>query len=169
MSHITASPPRSPSLAGLWPWLRCSQLSTLSHGEWKGSIIPTQPNVFKDSNECNAVTQKMDFREGEGGEKKAILRLWRSIITLLPSPHPFSSLTSARVCVFVCACASTYIMCAFVRIYMSAPRVHADRPCVCVCVFAWIECVSERLSGWAEISIKREWVQADRQDHCGVN
>lgn len=167
MSHITASPPCSPSLPGLWPWLRCSQLSTLSHGEWKGSIIPTQPNVFKDSNECNAVTQKMDFREGEGGGKKQSC-VCGGALSLYSPPLILSPPLLVRTCVCLCACACAYtcIMCLCACVCL-CECIWVCRGCVCVC--AGIACVSERLSGWAEISIKREWVQADRQDHCGVN
>lgn len=140
MSHITACTPSShaspppllrlpPPLAGPWPRLQCSQLSARSRAPVKReALFLPGPNVFKDSNECNAVTQKMDFREGEGGgeggreARKAILRLWRSIITLLPSPHPLRvpelppvrALACARV--FMCdesvsACALFFFFC----------------------------------------------------------
>lgn len=106
MSHITVSPPSSLPSQASGPNSGAHN-SLLSQCEWKRSIIPSQPNVFKDSNECNAVTQKMDFREGEGEKKKAILRLWRSIITLLPSPHPlpFQIGVCAHGCVCMCVCA----------------------------------------------------------------
>lgn len=102
MSHITVSPPSSLPSQASGP---NSQLSTLSQCEWKRSIIPSQPNVFKDSNECNAVTQKMDFREGEGEKKKqscvcgGVLSLYSPPLILSPS-----RLVCVLMAVCVCVC-----------------------------------------------------------------
>lgn len=89
----------------------------------------------------------MDFREGEG-EKKAILRLWRSIITLLPSPRPLPS--RAGVCVYVCVCVCVHLPlcvsprayvpeCVHVNLYECAhsPLIVSVSGCACIymCVF----------------------------------
>lgn len=65
----------------------------------------------------------MDFREGEGEKKKAILRLWRSIITLLPSPHPLPF--QIGVCAYGCVC-----MCVCVHLPLSVCRQTGVPKCI---------------------------------------
>ena len=123
MSHITASPPSSPPSEASGPDSGAHNSPLLLSANEREALFLPSTNVFKDSNECNAVTQKMDFREGEGEKKKAILCLWQSIITLLPSPHPFP--TQAGVCFYVCVSVCVHLpLCVSLRACVPCEFVH---------------------------------------------
>lgn len=99
----------------------------------------------------------MDFREGEGEKKKAILCLWRSIITLLPSPLSAPHPGWFVLLHFVCTC---HDVCPWGHVHLVSLCTHAG---VCMPV-----CVCMHMCAESEVSIKREWVRADRRAHCGL-
>lgn len=157
MSHITACTPSSPPspppllclpppLAGPWPRLQCSQLSARSRAPVKReALFLPGPNVFKDSNECNAVTQKMDFREGEGGGEGR----WRgggekSNLAFVAEHYHFTPLPSssprprappcARACARVFMCDESVSACAlFFFFFLHLPLCVSPRAYVAEC------------------------------------
>lgn len=134
MSHITASPPSSPPSQASGPHSGAhNSLVSLSASEREALFLP-RPMSSKTVMNAMQWPRKWTL-EKEREKKKAILRLWRSIITLLPSPRPLPS--RAGVCVHI------YI---YIYTYVS----------VCVCVPA-ITCVSKGLCGWVR-SCEFVWV-----------
>lgn len=163
MSHITATPPSSPPSQASGPDSSAhNSLLSLSASE-REALFLRSPMSSKTVMNAMQWPRKWTL-EREREEKKAILRLWRSIITLLPSPSPLPSRAGAGdyICVSVCVCTCHYVclqgpMCliAFMWICMSVHTCLWFSVCVCACIHVClIVCVNwglhqERMgAGW---------------------
>lgn len=148
MSHITATPPSSPPSQASGPDSSAhNSLLSLSASE-REALFLRSPMSSKTVMNAMQWPRKWTL-EREREEKKAILRLWRSIITLLPSPSPLPSRAGAGdyICVSVCVHLSlrvsprAYVLdCVHVNLYECAhlPLIF----CLCVCMHT---CVFDRV------------------------